>query len=131
MDDYKLATAVHLHDQRAIISNSIGDAGIDSFWSLQDAPEYPFSHALSDFLSRSTSAHIKTDDYSSMGIHRTYADAISSLWLEKLEVSIRSERMIDIRMVLAPEKDSADEERWTETWTYSGSFTVIWQIGDN
>lgn len=126
MDDYKLATAVHLHDQRAIISKSISDAGIDSFWSLQDAPEYPFSHALCDFLSRS--AHIKPDDYSRVGVHRSYADAISSLYLEKLEVSIRSERMIDIRMLLAPEKDYPSEEWWTEVWTYSGSFTVIWQV---
>ena len=125
MSKYRTALSVYLHDQRVAICENIADEGVDSFWSMQDAPEYPFSATLIRRLAEVTGLGVKDSDYSSIGIHRSYASWPQDFNLLNLAVSIVSERMIDIRMRLS--SPSEPDNEWTEEWTYSGAFTIVWK----
>ena len=125
MPEYRVASSVHLHDQRVVICESINEAGVDSFWSAEEVPEYPLSATLIRRLAEIAGARLKDDDFTNIGIHRAYAVWPSEFTLHNLGVRIVSDRMIDIRMRLSPESNKPDEQ-WTEEWTYSGAFTIVW-----
>ena len=126
MYDYRQAVCVHLHDQRLMITDDIFTHATDSQWNEGASPEYTLSPALAKLVERLIGEVITVDadDFVDAGISRGYAEfPCDGPKLQRLEVRIVSDRIIDLRLKLAG-RDRKDD--WIEEWTYAGSFTVKW-----
>lgn len=121
---YRKALSVHLHDQLVIITDDAMTFGTDSGWSDGNEAEFSLKSTrdVARFLEGITG---RAFDLECFGFARSYAEyPVDGPHLERLEVRVVSERMIDIRMTLSVKKSDGDE--WIENWTYSGSYTVRW-----
>lgn len=121
---YRKALSVHLHDQLVIITDDAMSFGTDSGWADGNVAEFSLkeTRGVSRFLEGITGQVL---DLECFGFTRSYAEfPIGGPYLQRLEVRVVSERMIDIRMRLSVKKFDGDE--WIENWTYSGSYTVRW-----
>lgn len=129
--EFREAEAIHLHDQLVVITADAYTYGTDSGYTMSDEPEYPLnlpSDTALEILARITEGYksrYQPKFAGFVGFARHYQDyPVHPVTLASLKVRIVSDRLVEIKMIV--EGDPLN--RWLETWTYSGAYTVTWPV---
>lgn len=126
---FRLADAIHLHDQLLVITADPFTHGTDSGWTLGDDPEYPLSvpqDMAQMILERVWQSGRAPRLPGTLGAGRHYQEYPVEEDLAELAVATYGDRMLEIKMIL----QAKNGIRWREQWTYCGAYTITWPAED-